>query len=107
MFYFAHPFGVSTPFAQLDLSGNESSTSSSTTPPQSRQNAMRQILREKCMKNDSRTTTNVNDPRLASYVPWPEKTWRRDDVLPTIVEILAKQKGMLIFFCLLKVNQFL
>lgn len=92
MFYFAHPFGVSTPLAPIDLSENDESSSSST-PPQSRQNAMRQMLKEKCMQNESVTASTTEDSRLASYVPWPERTWRRDNVLPTIVELLAKQKG--------------
>lgn len=91
MFYFAHPFGVSSPFTPIDLSGNESSSSS--TPPQSRQNVMRQVLKGKCRQNESVTASTAEDSRLASYVPWPEQTWRRDDILPTVIELLAKEKG--------------
>ena len=38
---------------------------------------------------------NYDEHRMATYTPWPRDTWRRDYVLPPLVQLLAVQKGEL------------
>lgn len=86
MFYFAHPFGI-------------------TTPPKKKIQNKTENYRQKSVDNESyvklqSTKTcdkyyhrNYDEHRMATYTPWPRDTWRRDFVLPPLVQLLAVQKG--------------
>lgn len=86
MFYFAHPFGI-------------------TTPPKNKQRTSEaENYRQKTIKSESfmKLTTktreehyhpNYDEQRMSTYTAWPRDTWRRDYVLPPLVQLLAVQKG--------------
>lgn len=85
MFYFAHPFGISSPL-----------TADRSTGCDHRQQPHNVKTPKNCIR---RNIQHPIEPRrtqshVASYIPWPENTWRRDDnILPTLVQALATQMG--------------
>lgn len=85
MFYFAHPFGISSPLTTVSstvCAHRQQPTDVKTQPNFARRN----IQHPTCRQTTSATP--------ASYKPWPENTWRRDEnILPTLVQALATQMG--------------
>lgn len=86
MFYFAHPFGISTP--------QQSKTQNKT------ENYRQKIVNNESSIKPKSTKTrekyyhpNYDEHRMATYTQWPRDTWRRDYVLPPLVQLLAVQKG--------------
>ncbi|KAJ6634897.1 hypothetical protein Bhyg_13478, partial [Pseudolycoriella hygida] len=84
MFYFAHPFGISSPKQNI----NENVT----------ENYRQKVLNNENYINFKSTKArernyhpNYDEHRMASYTPWPRDTWRRDYVLPPLVQLLAVQ----------------
>lgn len=82
MFYFAHPFGITTPPKIKTQNKTENY----------RQNES--YIKVKSTKTREKYyNLNYDEHRMATYTPWPRDTWRRDYVLPPLVQLLAIQKG--------------
>lgn len=86
MFYFSHPFGISTPvIIQNQKNLNEFCTQTS---PQ------KFVKKDRNGKIESGRNWNLLDEnRLSAFVPWPKDTWKREHVLPPLVQMLAKKQG--------------
>lgn len=89
MFYFAHPFGVSSPSLGSTRTSNNQSlrSSASMTPFQGIQGH----LWGRCWHNNC--PTECVEGHMTAYVAWPIDTWRTEHILPPIVRVLQKQKG--------------
>lgn len=120
MFYFAHPFGISSASSRSAAaaaachrhrSHTQSSsvmTSASSTTASSRAmptpfQGHRYMGRGgywHCMTASSSIDRNESansylDNHVRAYVPWPMDTWRREFILPPIVGVLHRQRGKL------------
>lgn len=87
MFYFAHPFGISTPQKNKTQSKTENYREKIVVNERSYIKVKPTKTREKHYH------ANYDEHRMATYTPWPRDTWRRDYVLPPLVQLLAVQKG--------------
>lgn len=85
MFYFAHPFGISTPLS-VDTANK--------TP-----NGY--IDGYKKRRGGGSNQNRTDNDRMASFIPWPRDTWKRDYILPPIVGMLARQMGKIFLFIFL------
>lgn len=114
MFYFSHPFGISTPVTET--SGALTVTDNNTKNTHS--NCVTSTNRRKNYNensNDYSFSTNTSnnkrklqremqteniypdDNHTLAYVPWPRDTWRREYDLPPLVQLLSMQNGKCIF----------
>lgn len=93
MFYFAHPFGISSPLTTVSSTArtHQQESSNVKTP----QNFVRRNVKHPtCRQTTSTASVGRAQSHVASYIPWPENTWRRDEnILPTLVQALATQMG--------------
>lgn len=90
MFYFAHPFGIASPATSTTTNINHQSQNS--TPYHDH--------RKGCVRRKSRSVRHTDyeaaiERHVSSYIPWPEDTWKRDYILPPLVQLLATQLGKL------------
>lgn len=89
MFYFSHPFGIaSPPCNQQNPQKNEPTINYCATSCKSNHTNNNMDNKKK------KSPTNCSN-RKSSYIPWPMSTWQRDYILPSLVQILAKQMGEL------------
>ena len=82
MFYFAHPFGISTPSSvnqSFDFANDQAET------PKEKPNKK---IREKYASAGGGASNHME-----TYIPWPEDTWKRDNILAPLVQLLAQQLG--------------
>lgn len=113
MFYFAHPFGVSSPSLGSTRTSNNQSlrSSASMTPFQGIQGQLwGRCWHNNCSTASTNRTEYVHhecvEGHMTAYVPWPIDTWRTEHILPPIVRVLQKQKGnkFIDFVCIYILN---
>lgn len=56
-------------------------------------NNEKRVKRQSTKTREQHYNQNYDEHRMATYTPWPRDTWRRDYVLPPLVQLLAVQKG--------------
>lgn len=118
MFYFCHPFGISTPgtaklnnniyrMGAYDTAAAEISNLHQTygvdESKRYRHHGYNRQLpktatnqwKESCGTTETGSTEQSN---RTSLIPWPMETWKNDLVLPTLVQLIARQKGEKIKF---------
>ncbi len=91
MFYFAHPFGIKTPPNNKVQNTTENYRKKSV-------NNERYIQIKSTRTREKYLHPNYDEHRIATYTAWPRDTWRRDYVLPPLVQLLAVQKGEFVDF---------
>lgn len=101
MFYFGHPFGIQTPSG----CGRSATMTNASSPTcefyfggrdyrhnvRRRNSTQQHTQQEPIHKNQGNGESNAR--RRASLVPWPRNTWSRDNALPPLLQILARQYG--------------
>lgn len=101
MFYFAHPFGISTPSTAGVRSDRRRPSNQchpkTATPPVVN---CRRATTTSCQRNHFNdgqhpAVSTTYQRQTTTYIPWPEKMWRFDEneLLPTVVQAMAMQMG--------------
>lgn len=90
MFYFSHPFGIASPPNYVD---NNKMCSQ-----EQIKNGQINYVNCKSKTNHVKKKKNVSASKKLTYIPWPRDTWRRDYILPPLVQMLAKQMGELLLY---------
>ena len=97
MYYFSHPFGISTPQnRKQELLVSTTLEKSIKTPNNYTNNNNNNKLQNLIIHNNKRRYIET-ELRLTPLIPWPRDIWSRQDYdLPPLLQILAQKNGQ---FC--------
>lgn len=95
MFYFSHPFGIASP-PNYPEETNKSRNQQTNNGPSINYNVTSCKSNHNNMNSKKKSSKDCSNKK-STYIPWPHDTWRRDYILPPLIQMLAKQMGQFYF----------